>query len=217
MKNIEGQTFSQLGIRVFGVNYISNSLVENSTFENCSFGLNKRWFSNKRDTIENSRIENCKVSRCSIGPAIVRNVCLTNLRNDMLICWGTLFEELTLTGKFGPIMVHGIPSAFAGSKVLAEHANLSKKFYSNVQFALDISQAYFKEFCLRTNGVPLHLIRRDVNSQFIVSTPASEEEVNAIDVLPLSPYTKSFFALMRDDKVDASLLVAPKLDQDLYV
>lgn len=216
MKNIEGQTFSQKGILVFGVNYIFNSVVENSTFEHCSFGYNKSWFSNRRDTIENSRIENCKVTRCSIGPAIVRNVSLTNLRNDMLICWGTLFDELTLTGKFGSIMVHGIPSGRAKEKVVIDHANLSRKFYSNVKFALDISQAHFKEFCLRTNAIPLHLIRRDVNSQFIVSRPASEEESKSIEALPLSSYTKIFFALMRDDKVDESLLVAPKLDQDLY-
>jgi hypothetical protein len=151
-----------------------------------------------------------------MGPAIIRSSRVSNLKNDMLICWGTLFDQVVIDGKLGPIMLHGIPAGNSDKSEREIHKTFANQFYANVEFALDISNALFTDFSIRTDAVPLSLIRRDVNSQFIVSKSVHSNEPKWIESLSISVYTKILFTLMNDDDVHEALLVAPKLDAEMY-
>ncbi len=113
-------------------------------------------------------------------------------------------------------MLHGIPTGFPDKSKLDKYKKISSRFYENVEFALDISNAQFSDFSIRTSAIPLALIRRDLNTQFIVSNPNAEVETIWINSLAISDYTKMMFRLMADDEMVENLLVAPKLDLDMY-
>lgn len=213
---VERKIVRNCGSRLFGVHKISSLSIKNYSFENCSFGYNGSHFFGNRDNVSDSLFEHCRISKCVLGPAIIRRSRIVNLMNDMLICWGTLFDEVILTGNLGPIMLHGIPTGFPDKSKLDKYKKISSRFYENVEFALDISNAQFSDFSIRTSAIPLALIRRDLNTQFIVSNPNAEVETIWINSLAISDYTKMMFRLMADDAMVENLLVAPKLDLDMY-
>lgn len=216
MNSIRNRTIRGQGQRIVGVNDVRSLLVENCVFSNCVFGYNGRSLPGKIDTIQDCVLANCKASKCVVGPAIVRATHIENLANDMLMCWGTLFDQVTLVGKIGPIILHGIPKSTSNQSTRQSHRVQAENFYINVEFSLDISKAQFNDFSIRTGAIPLSLVRRDTNSQFIISALNCPLSTDRIASLPVSRYTKMVLAFMIDDGVSESLLVAPKLDLELY-
>lgn len=216
MNKLQNEIFRKRGHRILGTNNIESLEVKNCIFDSCSFGYNKISLRKKCDTVQDCFFENCTVQSCLIGPAIIRNSQFYNIKNNMLICWGTFFDRVTLRGKIGPLMLHGIPSGHAEEYECMNHKIKAKNFYSNVEIALDISEAQFSDFCIRTSAMPLSLIRRDVNTQFIISNSKQLREPQWIESLVISPYAKLVLRLMQEEGTDEILLVAPKLDNDLY-
>jgi hypothetical protein len=216
MNLLQNITFLGRGQRILGTNDVSSLVVESCRFESCRFGYNSTVLSDKRDVVRDCVFTNCRISKCLVGPAIIRSTRINDLENDMLICWGALFDQVTLSGKIGPVMLHGIPSSTASPVLRESHKAFAEHFYANVDFALDISNALFSDFSIRTDAVPLSLVRRDPNCQFIISRPIQPRRPDWIDSLAVSRFTKIAFTLMNDDCVNEGLLVAPKLDLGLY-
>jgi hypothetical protein len=213
---IRGEKFYRRGSRIFGTYEISGLCIQDCVFENCNFGYNSIPLVQKRDSVRDVQLINCKVSKCMLGPAEIQSTRVRNLSGDMLICWGTLFDQVVLEGKVERLMLHGIPESRPSSTIRSSHGKRSKEFYSGVQWALDISEAKFDDFSIRNGAIPLSLIRRNINCQFIVSDPLGRFSREEIEALPLSDYSKAVLRTMVEENVKEVLLVAPQLDKPLY-
>ncbi len=165
MRELQGINFFNQIDRQGGL-VLDGISMEKCRFDNCSFSLVKSPI--HRSIAKNMHIRDCKVVNSDIGPAIIDEVLVENLSiNDMLICWGSLFRHVKLTGKFGSVKMN----------VMAHHDITREKqaffdaervtFYQDVDWALDISAATFTELDVR--GIPAKLIRRDPSRQFVLT------------------------------------------------
>jgi hypothetical protein len=151
-----------------------------------------------------------------MGTAEIHTTRICNLSGDMLICWGTLFDQVVLEGKISPLMLHGLPKSNADAATKKIQHEKAKNFYATVPWALDISQAKFNDFSIRTGAIPLSLVRRDINSQFLVKNVDGRLSRPDINALPLSRHTKIVLEIIAEEGLNETLLVAPKLDKPLY-
>ncbi|MCM2565101.1 hypothetical protein O3299_05635 [Janthinobacterium sp. SUN176] len=213
---VYGKKIKAQGRRFLSTYDISGITIEKWKFENCAFGYNSIPFSKKRDSIRNSELIDCKLSKCLMGPAEIHTTRICDLSGDMLICWGTLFDQVVLEGKISPLILHGLPNSNPDVTIKEAHHSKAKNFYAVVPWALDISEAKFEDFSIRTGAIPLSLVRRDINSQFLVRNVEERLSRSNIDALPVSRYTKVVLEIMTDEGLDETLLVAPKLDKPLY-
>ena len=90
------------------------------------------------------------------------------------------------------------------------------QFYNSIEWALDISEARFKEFELK--GIPARLIRRDPESQVVITREKAlqsgwKEQVSAEN--DLWPFMiELFLSSGEDDTVLVAPLGAPKAKRD---
>lgn len=135
-------------------------------FDNCSFSLVSS--PDRRSMARNLHLRDCRVVNCDVGPAIVDEVVVENLAiNDLLICWGTLFRHVTLSGKLGSVKTNAMAHHDITPDKQASFDTERAAFYEAVDWALDISAATFTELDLR--GIPARLIRRDPSRQFVLT------------------------------------------------
>ena len=164
--------------------------------------------------VADSLIEDCVLERCGMGVVEIRSTTLKDIRGDLLICWGTLFDRVKIVGRFEKLMLHGIQSTRASEMELNRHAKRRMKFYADVPWALDISEALFDDFSIRTNAVPLERVILDPKSQFVLRR--ERFEAVPLSSLGVSAYTKAVVQAMLDERVGSALLVAPRLDSKLF-
>lgn len=190
-------------------------LFEDLMFEGCCFshsGLSMTTDVNRMTTVRNVRLTNCAVDGVSVGPTIFRNVTVNNLKtSDLFIVWCPYLDRVTLTGEIGKMKVNATASheTYKNSKQ-KPFDDYRDEFYTDVEWALDISEAHFKEFDIR--GVPGRLIRRDPESQVLVkreralevATPGWEKQLNPAN--KLWPFMINLF--LSDGDAD-TVLVAP--------
>ncbi|MFP3710416.1 hypothetical protein SB783_41270, partial [Paraburkholderia sp. SIMBA_009] len=87
--------------------------------------------------------------------------------NPILLVWAAFFRRVTLKGKIGKINLNLTPEAFCtDADRLRQFETARAAFYAETDWALDISDA--RLLGLRCEGVPLHLIRRDPQTQVIL-------------------------------------------------
>lgn len=139
---------------------------------NCNFvwcGLSLTRQIEQRATVRHVELVNCRANECGIGPAILEDVIVNNLQiDDLLILWGTLFHRVTIRGRIGKIKINQEVHATDWSEATqAPFDRFRGEFYDSIDWALDICGARFKEFGIR--GVPAGLIRRDPESQVVVT------------------------------------------------
>jgi hypothetical protein len=137
-------------------------------FESCAISIARD--PALRSTVRNVRLVRSSVYGCSVAGAILDNVIVDglNTHGDTLQAWATVFRHVVLKGKIDYIMTNGAHSPgrdFPDAESAFAAANAS--FYQRVDWALDISQAEFKDLVVR--GVPARLIRRDPETQVVVS------------------------------------------------
>ena len=120
-----------------------------------------------------SRVRNLRLSQCSainsmIKPCVFEDVLVEDLStNPILLVWASFFRRVTLRGEIGKINLNLVPEAFCtDAAILDQFAQARAAFYAETDWALDISEA--KLLGLRCEGVPLHLIRRDPQTQVIL-------------------------------------------------
>lgn len=138
---------------------------ERCIFDDCVFSLTKDI--SRIAVVRRVSLTNCAMLRCQTGPAILSEVMVSGLKtDDLLILWSPFFDRVTLSGEIGKLKVN----LSAGSMIKEERQrpfdDFRASFYKGMEWALDISQARFKEFDIR--GVPGRLIRRDPESQILI-------------------------------------------------
>jgi hypothetical protein len=105
---------------------------------------------------------------CAIDSAIVEDVLVDGLKtNGLLQTWAAVFKHVTLRGKIGRIMISPLATVMATPDQQAAFDAANAAYYANVDWALDISEASFVEIDIR--HVPARLIRRDPETQFVVT------------------------------------------------
>jgi hypothetical protein len=126
-----------------------------------------------RTTVRNVTLERCRVVGSALDCAVVEDVLVDGLQtSDLHQAWGALFKHVTLRGKIGRLMV--TPLIGPDHLHTPEQAAFDRQreaYYENVDWALDISEAEAVE--LELAGIPASLIRRDPETQAVVTRQAA--------------------------------------------
>ena len=146
-------------------------LLENMKFERCEFTsciISLTADVDRMSTVRNVTLDDCYANGCLTGPMILSNVTINNLKtNDLLLVWSPYFDRVTLSGEIGKMKINRTAAPSTHNKPTQKpFEDFRNQFYANVEWALDISKARFKEFDLES--VPAHLVRRDPESQIVV-------------------------------------------------
>jgi uncharacterized protein YjbI with pentapeptide repeats len=128
-----------------------------------------------QNRIERVSLQGAAQLNCSISEAVLRDVQLDNLKrlgNAPLFLWGCLFERVTLSGRISAVQINqrvGLPSDPPERQ--RAHNALVTSFYSNSDWALDISAAEFPGG-VTLDAIPGDKVRRDPERQFLIKRAA---------------------------------------------
>jgi hypothetical protein len=125
-----------------------------------------------------------------------------------------MFDRVKIIGRFDKLMLHGLSSVRGSNAGSERAAERRRQFYSSVPWALDISEALFDDFSIRTDAVPLNKVILDPISQFVLRRECFQQ--SSLFDLAVSDYTKTVIKTMLDENSTGALLIAPKLDARLY-
>lgn len=186
------------------------------TFQSCSASLTAEELS-KRVRLIDAEFRACRIAACSVTAAIVEDVLVDGMKiSGLFQTWAAVFKHVTLKGKIDRVMLSPFFSPeespyFAPGKPPSKFRQMLEKanadYYAAVDWALDISQAEFKDFDCR--GVPSRLVRRDPETQIMVRR---ERVMAAGDAAAAGgAYWHSWLKLFLQDNWYAdAVLVAPK-------
>jgi hypothetical protein len=152
---------------------IEDMSFERCTFDHCSLSLTQDI--NRISTIRRVDLTNCMMIGCQTGPMVLSEVTVSGLKtDDLLIFWCPYFDRVSLSGEIGNMKVNEAAHPYTlGNARQKPFDDFRSEFYRGIDWALDISQARFKEFDIR--GVPGRLIRRDPNSQILITRARARE------------------------------------------
>lgn len=146
---------------------------EGYEFDRCRFG----WVTlsqgltdpGRRSTIRNIRVTDCTAVDASIGPAIIDDVLVDGLvtTSRPLICWAPALRHVTLRGVIGRVRIAAHYRGGADPRLQQAFTEANDAFYRNVDWAIDITGMKSDDFEL--HGVPARLVRRDPETQVVVT------------------------------------------------
>jgi hypothetical protein len=150
----------------------SKKVFQNTEFRKCRFvscSISITRNPQNRTTVRNVQFIQCEEIGCAIDSAIIENVTIDGLKtHGELKTWGAVFRHVSLQGNIGKVMIS--PIILPGLAKPQEQAAFDKEnsiYYQEVDWALDISNARFLGCDIR--GVPVNLIRRDPETQVIIT------------------------------------------------
>ncbi len=163
-----------------------------------------------RSTARNIRFVNCEVGMQFVGPGIVEDVILDGLKvRNHFQSLGTVFRHITLKGSIDKLMLTPYVDSTGGRfrEIQQQFDEANREYYKSVDWALDISEARFKDCDIR--GIPANLIRRDPLTQVILKREkAMQGKWREID-LSRTHWDVSI-KLFLDEGHQDCVLVAPK-------
>ncbi len=181
---------------------------EECVFDNCALSLTKD--NSLRSTVCNVRLVNCEARGCGIGPAIFQDVMVDGLKtNDLLILWAPLFRRVTLRGKIGKLKINVAAHYSDRSEETQRPFDKARlEFYSDSDWAIDISEGKFQEFDM--HGVPARLVRRDPETQVVVTRENAIRPDWREKLSSWNDYWPFVIDLFLEDEEEDIVLVAPK-------
>jgi hypothetical protein len=201
--------------------------LEDLSFRNCTFercGLSLTQDISKMSEIRRVEMVDCIIKDCQTGPMVLSEVNIAKLKtSDLLILWCPYLDRVVFSGEFGKLKINAsADTSTVGNERQNPFEAYRSRFYDCVDWALDISEARFRDFDIR--GVPGRLIRRDPESQILitreralqVAEPGWERQLDPSN--KLWPFMISLFLGDGDaDTVFAAPLGAPKAKRDLLL
>jgi hypothetical protein len=163
-----------------------------------------------RTTVRRVGLINCEVTGCSASTAVLEEVLVDGLKtHNMLASWGAVFRHVTLKGRIGQLMLnYAVAPGVATADEQRAFDQANALYYASVDWALDISQGEFLDADIR--GIPSRLIRRDVETQAVVTRQkALEGRWRQVD-LSKTWWATSLDFFVKDSKAPDLVLVAPK-------
>ena len=180
------------------------------TFVNCALSLTKDI--SRMSEVRAVELVDCAINDCDTGPMIASDVKVSNLKTgELLILWCPYLDRVVLAGTIGNMKINAVADpSMIGNDKQKPFDDFRGRFYAGVEWVLDISRARFKTFDIR--GVPGRLIRRDPESQILVTreralevaTPGWEKKLDPSN--KLWPFMINLF--LSDGDPD-TVLVAP--------
>jgi hypothetical protein len=209
MKRIENKTITSYK-GPWWPRTVGNVELIGCTFRGCSIGFRRSKDFSRRTIVRNVHMRNCKISTCLLGPAQLEEITVENVQGDDLFVWGALFKHVRMVGKFDTIVIHGIVTTNWVSErdQLERYWLLCNEYYVDCDWALDIREAQFADFSIRTRGVPAHLVRRDPETQAVVTKQRIIE--GKWRSLELGKLVQTHFRLWENEGGEDLIIVAPK-------
>ena len=188
----------------------------NCQFIRCQFSsvnfdeIGKRGFVALRSIARGITIINATVEGVTfIGPGIVEDSVIDGLKvSNHIQTIGTAFKHVVVRGVIDKFMLTPHVDTF-GEQPLLQRAfdDANRDYYKNVDWALDISEAEFKECDIR--AIPSSLIKRDAETQVVLTREkAMEGGWREVDLS--GTYWAGAIKLFLEDGYQDRLLVAPK-------
>jgi hypothetical protein len=215
MKRFENQTFEYFEDWSTGRKFSDVEFV-NCRFTRCSFSAINFDYKTKidfvafRSTARRVRFVNSVVDSVGfVGPGIVEDSTIDGLKVlNHIQSKGTVFKRVVVKGVVDKFMVTPYVDIFG------DHPDVQKRFdeansayYKTVDWALDISEAQFKDCDIR--GVPSSLIKRDPTTQAILTREkALEGKWREVDLS--NTHWAVAIKLFLESGYHDSLLVAPR-------
>ncbi len=140
----------------------------NCYFESCEVSITRT--PALRSTVRNIKLINCSQRGSSLSAAVVEDVVVDGLKTNgqLFQTWGAVFNRTVLQGKIDRLMISSaVLPGVIGHEEQRAFDDANAEYYRQVEWALDISKGEFKELCIR--GLPGHLIRRDPETQVLVT------------------------------------------------
>jgi len=146
---------------------LGGAVIRGCTFFACDFGATATTPA-KRRKVKNVEVINCKTTNSTgIGSAIIEDVDIENLETSgPLFAWGAVYKHVRFRGRCGSFVLSSLPPNAHTQRTEAAFKRANAAFYRGVDWALDISEAEFRDIDIR--GVPADLIRRDPETQVVV-------------------------------------------------
>jgi hypothetical protein len=216
MDCINGATFEMAFDK--GRSHFHDLNLHDCTFDNCGLSMVK--IPENMSRVQGVRISKCRAVNSEIMPCIFEDVVVEELStNPILLVWAGFFRRVKLVGKIGKLNLNLAPTAFCKDVGLLERFETARAaFYAQTDWALDISEA--KLLGLRCEGVPLHLIKRDPQTQVIVDKGGRYAGHHALEpgfaqAFPLAhSVLQSFDASSDSTRLLTVSLAAPKARRD---
>jgi len=176
-----------------------------STFEKSLF--NEQEF--VRTVAQNLRFVNCTIDGVHIGPGIVEDTTIDGLKlRKHMQTWGTVFKHVVIKGVVDKLMLTpyvDVLGNFPHVQRYFDRAN--SEYYEDVDWALDISEASFKDCDIR--AIPARLIRRDPSTQVVLTREkAMQGKWRELDLS--GTFWPTAIELFLESGYKDELLVAPK-------
>jgi hypothetical protein len=169
MRTFENEEFTAFYDR--GGNVYEDLHFRKCTFVSSSISITEE--PANRTTVRNVTLERCRVVGSAVDCAVVEDVLVDGLQtSDLHQAWGALFKHVTLRGKIGRLMVTPLVGPdLRNTPVQAAFDEQREAYYETIDWALDISEAEAVE--LQLAGIPARLIRRDPETQAVVTRQAA--------------------------------------------
>ncbi|RBJ74522.1 hypothetical protein C3L29_033635 [Pseudomonas sp. MWU12-2534b] len=171
--------------------------------------------------MRNVHLKNCIANGCGIGPAIFESVEIEGLAtNDLLIIWAAIFDRVKLAGDIGKMKINSWAHFTDRTEVTqGPFTRAREKYYRQVDWALDISEARFKGFDV--TGIPARLFRRDPETQVVVTRERlaadNGQRLARADGNVWLPWIRGALSDGSSDSVLVTPLGAPKRKRDEFL
>jgi hypothetical protein len=123
-----------------------------------------------RTRVQDICLKNCAQSGCSIYSAVCEDILVDGFATSgqPFQTWAAAFRHVEFRGNIGDLMLSNV--LLAGLGLPSEQGAFDRAnsaFYQDVDWALDIRRAEFEDLEIR--GVPARLIRRDPETEVIIT------------------------------------------------
>ncbi len=165
---IEDKTIQSFYDRDSGAVY-SDLEFRRCCFESCRISMTED--PERRTVVRNVRLLASSQRGSAVDAAVLEDVVVDGLatHGQLFQTWGAVFKHVVLRGRIDRIMCNWSLGTIEFDKPAVQQAfnEANMAFYHDVDWALDISEGEFMELDIR--GVPAQLIRRDPESQIVVT------------------------------------------------
>jgi hypothetical protein len=188
----------------------SGAVFEGYSFVRCEFDgcmVSNATAPDLRTTVRNCEFIRCVVHQnCSMYSAILEDCLVDGLdTKGVVFVGGAVYKHVMLRGRVGRLVLGGIGMINDPRGDAFRAANA--EYYSSVDWALDITQCDALE--LELHGIPGNLIRRDPNTQILVTRErALQSDWQSVD-LGETAYDVAIREMLRFGR-PSEVLIAPR-------